>query len=326
MIVTTFLVGTVFILIGIYLWYIRQFYDFFTRLRIPGPPPILFFGNFLDIIKTRRYSLSINKWTEKYGRIFGYFEGHTPILVISDPDVLQEVFIKSFSNFHSRRAFALEDPRARDTHLFSAVGLRWKRQRFVINPTFSSSKLKQMTPLIHRTLARLMEKMAEEHKINQPFDIYAYFKRFTMDSIWSCGFGLETDMQNNINDPYLVHSQQIFLPRLRLDVIIALLITEFKCIWVFLHEFSSLARYWIRNYLPFTKAIINIEPVKWILLEGKKLIDQRLLLGQTKRVDLLQLMLESASNEDFIEVIILLYQIIHRSLCFNLGLYINSHH
>ena len=95
-------------------------------------------------------SLSINKWTEKYGRIFGYFEGHTPILVVSDPDVLQDVFIKSFSNFHSRRAFPLENRHAKNLHLLCATGLRWKRQRFVINPTFSSAKLKQMTPLMHR--------------------------------------------------------------------------------------------------------------------------------------------------------------------------------
>ena len=290
--------------VGLYLWYIRQFYDFFIQLNIPGPRPILFFGNFLEIIKSRRFSLSIKKWTEQYGRVFGYFEGHTPILVVSDPDVLQDVFIKSFSNFHSRRPFALEDPKARDTHLFSATGLRWKRQRYVINPTFSSAKLKQMTPLIHRTLNRLMDKMAEEQKHNEPFDIYAYFKRFTMESIWSCGFGLDTDMQNNVNDPYLLHSQQIFVDRLRLDVILALLVTEFKRLWVASDEFVGKARYWIRHHLPFTKKFLEAAPVKWIFIEGRKLIDQRVQIGQTSRVDLLQLMLESATNVDFINVMI----------------------
>ncbi len=31
-----------------------------------------------------------------------------------------------------------------------------------------------------------------------------------MDTIWSYAFGLDTDMQNNINNPYLLHSQQLF--------------------------------------------------------------------------------------------------------------------
>ena len=34
---------------------------------------------------------------------YGVFEGHTPILVTSDPDLIQEVFIKQFSNFVARK-------------------------------------------------------------------------------------------------------------------------------------------------------------------------------------------------------------------------------
>jgi thromboxane-A synthase len=299
---TSILLSLLIVVIAAYLWHIRPAYEFFTKLNIPGPPPILFLGNFLDVIKSRRLSLTIKQWTEKYGRIFGYFEGHTPILVVSDPDVLQDVFIKSFSNFHSRRAFPLENRKGKDVNLFSATGLRWKRQRFVINPTFSSAKLKQMTPLIHRSIDMLMKKMAEEHKKNEPFDIYAYFKRFTMDTIWSCGFGLDTDMQNNINDPYLIHSQQIFVEKIRLDVIIALFISEFKHFWTTLHECGGTIRYWLRHHIPITKIFIDENPITWIIKEAKKIINKRQQVGQTNRTDLLHLMLESASDEDFIHV------------------------
>ncbi|CAF1145873.1 unnamed protein product [Adineta steineri] len=297
---TCILLAVLFILIIAYLWHIRSTYEFFTKLNIPGPPPVLFFGNFLDIIKSKRSSLSIHKWTEKYGRIFGYFEGHTPILVVSDPDVLQDVFIKSFSNFHSRRSFPLEKRDGRDVHLFGATGLRWKRQRFVINPTFSSAKLKQMSPLIHQSIDVLMEKLSNEYKKGEPFDIYAYFKRFTMDTIWSCGFGVDTDMQNNINDPYLTHSQDIFKPKFRLNVILALFITELKLFWVKLDEVQSAIRNWIRHHIPITKTFIGSSPVKWIMKETKKVIDKRQLIGQTNRTDLLQLMLESATDKDII--------------------------
>ncbi|CAF4062971.1 unnamed protein product [Rotaria sordida] len=122
---------------------------------------------------------------------------------------------------------------AKDAHLFNAVGLRWKRQRFVLNPTFSSLKLKQMSPLIHRSIEFLMEKMADQCAKGEPFDIYAYFKRFTMDTIWSCGVGLDTDMQNNVNDPYLLNSQKMFSPNIFRGIIfiLTLLITELTKIW-----------------------------------------------------------------------------------------------
>ncbi|CAF3787146.1 unnamed protein product [Rotaria sordida] len=153
-------------------------------------------------------SLCLKEWTKKYGRIFGYFEGHTPILIVSDPNILQDIFIKSFSNFHSRREYTFDEPHGKEGHLFTTQGLRWKRQRFVINPTFSSVKLKQMSPLINHSIDALMKKLTEQYKLGEPFDIYAFLKRFTMDTIWSCGFGLDTDMQNNPNDPYLIQSQR----------------------------------------------------------------------------------------------------------------------
>ena len=303
--VTGFLIVLLLIVVVTYLWYIRQTYTFFTKLNIPGPPPVLFFGNFLDVFKSRRLSLNIQQWTQKYGRIFGYFEGHTPILVISDPDILQNIFIKSFSKFHSRRLFPLSDENAKRVSLFLATGLRWKRQRFILNPTFSSAKLKQMTPLVHQTTSMLMKKMAEEEKKGEPFDIYAYFKRFTMDTIWSCAFGVDTDMQNNVDDPYLIHSQAMFGDKVneRIIVLLALFITELNLFWRAINLSTGYAIYWIREHFPITQRFLSENPTTWIIRQTFKIMkkkDQDA--GETKRIDLLQLMLESASNEDYIQV------------------------
>ena len=301
---TSILISILSVILVAYIWHIRQVYNYFKRLNIPGPAPTFFFGNFSDIAQTKRLSISIKQWTEKYGRIFGYFEGHTPILVVSDPDVLQDIFIKSFSSFHTRRALPLEDRYAEHVHVFSAPGLRWKRQRFVINPTFSSAKLKQMTPLIHHSTDVFMTKMAEEHQRKQPFDIYAYFKRFTMDTIWSCGFGLDTDMQNNIHDPYLVHSQKVFNEEngVKLLILLSLFFTELNTVWYKLSGIENSTRYWLRHTFPFTKKYIDEEPSTWIIKQAYKIIDKREKIGQTNRTDLMHLMLESASKDHVIQV------------------------
>jgi hypothetical protein len=76
LLITGILISILLVVIVAYLWHIRRIYIFFNRLNIPGPPPIFFFG---DPAKTKRLTISIKQWTEKYGRIFGYFEGHTPI-------------------------------------------------------------------------------------------------------------------------------------------------------------------------------------------------------------------------------------------------------
>lgn len=45
----------------------------------------------------------VNKWTKELGQTYGYFEGHLPILVTSDLEIIQEVFIKQFNNFSGRK-------------------------------------------------------------------------------------------------------------------------------------------------------------------------------------------------------------------------------
>lgn len=301
---TGILVVVLLILIVSYCWRIHRAYDFFVHLGIPGPPRLFFLGNLLDILKTKRPSLLIHQWTKKYGHIFGYFEGHTPVLVISDPNILQDVFIKSFFNFHSHRDFPLDEPHSKNVHLFDATGLRWKRQRYVINPTFSSTKLKQMAPLIHRCVDALMEKLSEQHEHGQPFDIYTFFKRFTMDTIWSCAFGLDTNMQNNPDDPYLIHSQRVFAEEnyMRKLVVCFLCLPEFKWIWNKLHQYDNFVRYWLSQYVPVTRRFISDDPSDWIEKQAEQLINKRIELGYTSRMDLLQLMLESVSDKDFIEV------------------------
>jgi cytochrome P450 len=301
---TSILVALIFIIVVAYLWHIRKAYDFFIRLNIPGPPPMLFFGNVLEILRTRGLSIAIKQWTDKYGHIFGYFEGHTPVLVVSDPDILQDVFIKSFSKFHSRRTAPIGDQKSKDVSLFNAVGLRWKRQRFVLNPTFSSAKLKQMSPLIHRSIKMLMNKMTEQCNRSEPFDIYAYYKRFTMDTIWSCGFGLDTDMQNNVNDPYLLNSQQFFSrDKIRRVIFVFVFsINELRKIGGIIFQLLGIIRYWLRRYIPVTKRLINENPRIWIMKQANEMIEKRKQIGHTSRTDLLQLMLDSVSDEDFIQV------------------------
>ncbi|CAF1346256.1 unnamed protein product, partial [Rotaria sordida] len=204
--------------------------------------------------------------------------------------------------FHSRRDPPFVNRTGKEVSLFVALGLRWKRQRFVLNPTFSSVKLKQMSPLIHRSINMLMTKMAEQCDRNEPFDIYAYFKRFTMDTIWSCGFGLDTDMQNNVNDPYLLHSQRFFSQdKIRRSIfILNRLIVELRKVWLSIFQLLGIIRYWLRRYIPVTKWLINENPATWIMKQANEMIEKRKQIGHTHRTDLLQLMLDSISDEDFI--------------------------
>ncbi|CAF4703224.1 unnamed protein product [Rotaria socialis] len=132
-------------------------------------------------------SKQLKEWTGQYGSIYRLFIGTTPMYVVSD-------VIKQFSSFRS------------------PFGSRWRRQRHATNPTFSSAKLKLMSPLVSGRIEAMLNKISTmtttQHK---EINMYELYKRLTMDVICNrCVFGIDMDMQNDIHHPYLLKSAEVF--------------------------------------------------------------------------------------------------------------------
>jgi cytochrome P450 len=182
MFVIAALLATFVCLLVSYLLILKSRYEYFVRRNIPGPPPRFFFGHYLTLWNVSSYCRQIQEWTRQFGPIYGIFEGTRPMYVVSDIDFLQEIFIKQFSMFHSRRTnFFLDILKSKGENLFSAHANQWRRQRHVINPTFTTLKLKTMTPLMSKCIESMIIKLNEMN--GSEFNIYALYKRLTMDVI-----------------------------------------------------------------------------------------------------------------------------------------------
>ena len=167
-------------LISYYFILLQQRYQYFNQCGIPTPPFRFFFGHLKTLWNSVSLHRQLETWTKQYGKIYGIYQGTTPVLVVSDPDFLQEVFVKQFLSFHGR-----ENVFGNNTlpNVFSLWGAPWRRHRHVINPTFSAAKLKMMSPLINGSVNDVMEKLAEYANNDGEFNIYTYYKRMTMDVI-----------------------------------------------------------------------------------------------------------------------------------------------
>jgi cytochrome P450 len=180
MFITALLCAAFIGLLTVYFWILKSRYTYFVLRNIPGPPPQFLFGHLLQLWKASLSFLQLHEWTRQYGSIYGLFEGTRPVYIVSDPDFLQEVYIKQFSLFHSRRTnFLSRIHQNNGAHLFSAHGDQWRRQRHVINPTFTAAKLKTMTPLMNKCIHSMMVKLEEMN--DDEFNIYALYKRLSMD-------------------------------------------------------------------------------------------------------------------------------------------------
>jgi cytochrome P450 len=185
MFLTVILISIVICLIASYLWIINNCYNYFKHHGIPGPPHRFFVGHCKDLWSTKSFSKLIQQWTRQYGSVYGIFEGTRPMYIVSDVNFLEEVYIEKFSSFHFRAL-----PRITATkndgrvHLLRATGASWHRQRHVINPTFSSAKLKLMSPLVNECIEAMLgnvHKMVNNEK--KEINIYELYKRLTMDVI-----------------------------------------------------------------------------------------------------------------------------------------------
>ncbi|CAF0932919.1 unnamed protein product [Didymodactylos carnosus] len=297
---TLILFSVILILIVTYIFIQFKQYDYFKSRNISGPTPSFFWGNLNTLWHVKSYSRQLAEWTKKYGRIYGLFEGTTPLFIVSDVEFLQEVFIKQFSNFSNRKMTVFTKlANGKRAHLFGAEGSQWRRQRHVINPTFSALKLKQMSSLINDCINELMKKLPNYSETREEFNIYALYKRMTMDVICRCGFGVDTDMQNNEDNIYLKKCGQVFasdvrkLPLMKLGTLI-------PSLGVIFGNLLLLQNIVARNLSKiFPSSILNFQetPGFWLRHRVQDIIQMRSDSAK-QRVDLMNLMLEAASREN----------------------------
>jgi hypothetical protein len=70
---------------------------------MPGPKPLPFINNVLDLITAKgQIHLHFDRYYKKYGKLFSVNFFGSPGLVISDPEMIKDVLVKNFENFHDR--------------------------------------------------------------------------------------------------------------------------------------------------------------------------------------------------------------------------------
>ncbi|XP_071089091.1 cytochrome P450 3A24-like [Haliotis cracherodii] len=258
----------------------RQQMRVFKDMGIPGPEPNFLFGNLLSL-KTKSFHEIYQEWTKTYGSTYGYFEGPTPVLVTSNTDILHQVFIKQFSKFHARKVFPVQvDPdKDEDVHMFFARGERWKRLRSIVNPAFSSAKMRMMSPVINKCVNNLVDNVGGECDRNATFNIHEQFQRLTLDTIVHCAFNLKSRALQDPNDPFLKHCHGVITDTTKRPLLFLLgfLFPALHALWIFIY-------YFLRN--------IQFNPFFWLEEKINAVIEERKSTNFDGK-DMLQLMMKA---------------------------------
>ncbi|KAL1483901.1 hypothetical protein MTO96_032883, partial [Rhipicephalus appendiculatus] len=167
-------------------------FSYFKRIGIPGPKPNLIWGNLVEYHSTDIYKV-IGKWIEKYGDTFGFYNGDVPFVVTQDLEMIEEVYVRNFSNFTGRGDTMMIEK----LHPFMCEsilhvdGSKWRSIRKSVAGAFSPAKLKMMMPLIDEYVAGLLESLEEAAQLGSEVNMVHTFEDLSMHLVAEVSFGVD---------------------------------------------------------------------------------------------------------------------------------------
>jgi hypothetical protein len=116
-----------------------------------------------------------------------------------------------------------------------------------------------------------------------------------------CAFGIDTDMQNDVNNIYLQKSAEVFkidgdqLPAVRLANLIPILARPMHGMLFGLAG----VKHKLTNIIPALNQYVTEHPAIWMMRRVQDVVDLRTKSSssEVKRVDLLQLMMDATTND-----------------------------
>ncbi|EDW10111.1 uncharacterized protein Dmoj_GI18704 [Drosophila mojavensis] len=216
------------VLVAFYLW-MRHRFSYLKRRGIAHEDPRPVFGNVFGWRITQHTSQMLQKLYVKYkdsGPLFGIYFFMKPVYVVTDMDLLKQIFIKDFSNFDSRGLFYNEQDDPLSAHLFAIDGPRWHNLRPRLTPIFSGAKMKLMFPSVLR-IARELSRAVHERCAGHvaALEVTKLLACYTMDTIGSAIFGLECNSLRDAKAPFVQMGLNAMLKK-RIDYLFCLFFPE----------------------------------------------------------------------------------------------------
>jgi len=270
-----------------YRHYLRPYYLVKKSLLLPGPPPSLYYGNYLEI-QEAGYLESIAKWLSKYDVTFIYYLGIKPVVVTEDVEIIKSITVKNFDSFVNRSYVPPLLKKGKVRGLLQLRDEEWQRMRRILSPTFSSKKLRIMSPLIQQSCKRLNEKISTVSNSGESVDVWKWFGLFSMEVILATAFGRDVDFQRNKETPIVKAAASIF----RTGKVSSS--TSFERLTLLLSHFPwivPLLKYLARNSAP-AKNWDYLEDISLNIIEERR----KAMASGSTRQDLLQSLLEASEE------------------------------
>ncbi|KAF5281197.1 hypothetical protein FQA39_LY17837 [Lamprigera yunnana] len=200
-----------------YLYYhLKIHYEYWKTRGVPNPTVSYMFGNLYESVIFRKSLGQI--YHEIYKQFpnltyVGFFKLRTPGIIVRDPELVRDVLIKSFHYFQANdlKIDDVNDPLIAKNPFF-IHGDKWKRNRSLLSPSFTSKQVKPLFPLMEVVCQDLIKYLDETDPGKNGIDAKELAQRFTMDVVANCAMGLKADSFKYRNTKFRTMAEKILSP------------------------------------------------------------------------------------------------------------------
>ncbi|XP_049788169.1 probable cytochrome P450 6a13 isoform X1 [Schistocerca cancellata] len=204
------------VLAAAYVWFSHSF-TYWTRRGVPQRQPQFPFGNVRQSVlgQTRFEFVVQDIYNELKGeKYFGMYGFSRPLLVLTDPDLIRLVLVKDFDSFNNR-GVPFNDREPLNHNLFFLTGVKWRRLRNKLTPTFTTGKLKMMCQTMQDCGREMLEVLEESAGRGEVLEMREVSARYATDVIASVAFGVECNCQRNPEAEFRQWGRKVFQPSLK---------------------------------------------------------------------------------------------------------------
>uniref|UniRef100_A0A1Y1N6S6 Cytochrome P450 n=1 Tax=Photinus pyralis TaxID=7054 RepID=A0A1Y1N6S6_PHOPY len=192
--------------------YIKKRNSYWKDLGVPYAEPTLLFGNLLSLLQIKSSAFWFRNLYESTNHLFYgfFFTLNTPALLIRDPELIKQMFVKN-SDFFAHRLGGqnCNHDKMGVNSMFFMKSPTWKIVRKALVPFFSPYKLANLSTIVFKTGDNLVAYIESEMTTKPSIDVPMMASMYTSDIIGTGLFGLSAESLTHKNTRYYVLSEML---------------------------------------------------------------------------------------------------------------------
>lgn len=178
---------------------------------LPGPRGVPILGNALQLDLDQLHTV-FERWAAQYGSMYTFRLGMDRALVLSDPELTQQVMRARPETFRRTTKVQRVFEELGVDGLFSAEGAAWRPQRRLAMEALAHRNLRGFFPTLCLVAARLHRRWAAAAERGEALDVVEELKRFTVDVTTTLTFGHDINTVEDAGGDVIQRKLELVFP------------------------------------------------------------------------------------------------------------------